>query len=115
MMFSHKEDIAMKHKGAAFWQERINEWRASGLSQARYCRRMGFAPSTFKLWLRKLREDQEDDAGIDAPVVVQVPCETHSKPPMQPFRLYAPNGWRIDVFPGFCGRTLRELMSVVKV
>lgn len=36
------------------WEERIRQWRASGLTAREYARRNGFGESTLSMWVRKL-------------------------------------------------------------
>jgi transposase-like protein len=43
------------HSKAAAWRRHIREWRRSGLTQERFCRRHGLALSTFSWWQRHLR------------------------------------------------------------
>ena len=47
------------------WTRRLEEWSASGLSQAAYCRREGLDQCTFSGWKRRLRW-REKCAGASA-------------------------------------------------
>jgi len=45
-----------KSHPSAFWQKHVQEWRQSGLKQAKYCREQGFVQSQFGYWVRKLTQ-----------------------------------------------------------
>lgn len=40
------------------WQQHIDEWQRSGLSQQDYCRIHGIALATFGYWRRKLKRNE---------------------------------------------------------
>jgi len=42
------------HHPAAYWQEHINNWQQSQLSQKQYCERNNLGLSTFQKWKKKL-------------------------------------------------------------
>jgi transposase-like protein len=73
---AHKRN---QRRGRAYWQRRIAEYRASGLSQAAFARQRDLPVSTLQRWLKKL----PDDSAVLEPVrfvelapepVVQVPA-----------------------------------------
>jgi hypothetical protein len=100
----------MDKKKEQYWQEHITGWRASGLSQADYCRRHGISKSTFWLWKRKLTAPKSKTA---APVIVPVSLERIIKTPLpKPICLYV-SEFRLEIEAGFCKHTLRELLSVI--
>ena len=39
-----------------YWQEHIERWRSSGMTQKDYCRQNGLKWSTFHYWKQRLRE-----------------------------------------------------------
>jgi hypothetical protein len=49
------------------WQDHIDQWQSSGLTQKEYCRRNGFNWSTFHYWRKRLQEK------TNAVTLVQVP------------------------------------------
>ncbi len=44
----------------AIWQARIEAWRASRQTQARYCREQGFSLATFNYWKKRLLGGKEN-------------------------------------------------------
>jgi len=42
-----------------FWQDQIEQWERSGLSQAVYCQRHELKLATFGYWRRKLKEPSQ--------------------------------------------------------
>jgi hypothetical protein len=39
-----------------YWQEHIERWRSSGMTQKDYCRQNGLKWSTFQYWKQRLRQ-----------------------------------------------------------
>ena len=64
------------------WAQRIADWQASGLSQRAFCQQQGLAISTFYVWLRKIRQTNEQSIWVPSaflPLVIQdksEPCST---------------------------------------
>lgn len=46
------------------WEQRIQKWKASGLSQKRWCEDNGVAPSSFHYWLSKKQNQQLSAKGF---------------------------------------------------
>jgi transposase-like protein len=46
------------------WQQQIQDWQASGLSQAAYCRQHGLNPNTFNGWRRRYRAAPASTPGL---------------------------------------------------
>lgn len=46
------------------WQQRITEWRASGLSAKAFCAGRGFAESTLYAWASRLRANPSESPTI---------------------------------------------------
>ena len=100
------EDIMGKHQGPMFWAEQIRRCRESGKSQKAFCQDTGLARSTFEYWKRKLQKT----AGSSHIVAVPVEKMVHASPPL---RLHVRGGYLLEVEPGFCQQTLREILEVV--
>jgi len=96
------------HRGAAFWAEQIQRCEESGLSQKTFCRVNGLARSTFQHWKRKLRRQKE----VVSSHIVAVPVDSIPHAP-RPLRLHVRGGYLLEVEPGFCRQTLREILEVV--
>ena len=43
-----------------YWQEHIQAWGQSGVSQAHYCKARSLPLSTFQYWRRKINQDSND-------------------------------------------------------
>lgn len=43
-----------------YWQEHIQAWRQSGLSQAHFCKARSLALSTFQYWRKKIGQGDND-------------------------------------------------------
>ena len=95
-----------RHKGHDFWAEQVRNWKQSGLSQRRFCQEASLALSTFHLWHRRIKEQEQ------ATRIVAVPVENIPQPP-RPLRLHVRGGYLLEIEPGFCERTLRKVLAVV--
>jgi hypothetical protein len=109
MIASQRRRI-MNEEKEQYWTSHIANWRASGLSQAAYCKQNYLSKSTFGHWKRKLGNL---NAQSEAPVVVPVTFERSSPTNFaKPIRLHVA-GFQLEIEPGFCKQTLRDLLSVL--
>jgi hypothetical protein len=74
------------------WSEHIENWQASSISQAEYCRRNNLQQYKFSYWKRKLLEPPESNF---------VALETPSAPVFE-FRII--EGWRFELRLTLSGR-----------
>ncbi|MBA2648945.1 MAG: hypothetical protein H0U75_04955 [Legionella sp.] len=79
-----------------YWQDHIEKWSGSGLSQSAYCKENNLAYSTFSDYRRKFYDkNQELPEAIN---FISIPCppklNTTSAPALQ---LMLPNGIRIGI------------------
>ena len=92
------------------WQEHIERWQHSGLSQVAYCREYELKPHQFTYWKNRFAQT---DAGISF-----VPLRFSQNLPVavaaSTFNLFTPNGYRIEVSTGFDAPTLKHLISAVQ-
>lgn len=101
----------------AYWQEQVAGWRASGLSQAEYCRREDVSPSSLGLWGRRLAHEQ--GGGDATPVIVAVAPqqlayalpEASTVGPL--LRLHVGERFRVDIAEDFAAPALRKLLDVL--
>jgi hypothetical protein len=92
------------------WQEHIERWQHSGLSQVAYCREYELKPHQFTYWKNRI---VGTDTGLSF-----VPLRFSQNLPMavaaSTFNLFTPNGYRIEVGTGFDPLTLKQLISAVQ-
>jgi hypothetical protein len=77
----------------AYWEEQIQFWQESGLSQREYCKRHGIRQSQWFYWKRRCRDS---DADLTL-VPLQIPSQrkrTHAVPVV---RVITPNGFTIEL------------------
>lgn len=106
-----------KSKGSVYWQETVEAWSRSGLSQVEYCRRHELTLSTFRWWRRKLR-----DRAVSLPNKISSKVVNHSFLPvhlLEPqshhsfIEIHLPGERRIQVTPGFDPETLKKVLAVL--
>ena len=92
------------------WRQRIQEWRASGLSVRAFCARRGLAEPSFYAWRKEL---QRRDAALPAFVPVRLvpdddaPCDGS-------VTVVLAGGRLVRVGPGFDVATLRQVVAVLE-
>ena len=76
------------------WQEHMNAWEKSGLSQKAYCNEQGIKLATFGLWRKRLRApEQKRISFIKASSIVQ----EEGTPRNVVLQLVLPNGVRLGL------------------
>ena len=93
---------------AQYWQEHIQSWAHSGLSQSAYCRREGLILHRWHYWHKKLSghsKDAAESASGFIPVKVLAPPSDHD------LSITLANGIRIS---GVTAQTLPLLSAVLK-
>ena len=92
------------------WKKRLREWRASGLSQAEYCRQKGLRIKSFAYWKRKEQPEQKEVGfvGLSIPTLERVQDES-------PVRVILKSGYVIEIKDGFAPSTLRDVVRVLEL
>jgi len=92
---------------ARFWQSHIDEWSASGLSQAEYCRQKDLSRHRFTYWKRKFKPKHlpVKFVQIPEPMEINVPD----------LKLNIGPGLQIEIPDGFSRGTLEQVLATLKV
>ena len=61
------------------WQQLLERWRASGLSQAAFCRRQGISVWKLAWWRKRLKGPGNEAAGLFVPVHVAPTVASHGE------------------------------------
>jgi hypothetical protein len=105
-----------------FWRKRLAAWRASGLSQAAYCRQQRVSAVQFSWWKRqfKLRGNASSDGLADGglaapgtPLFVPVGVSAAASA-VASFEVLLRTGQRVQVPPQFDPDALRRLLVVLE-
>lgn len=90
----------------ALWQERVNQWRASGLSQRAYALRQGYPVRQMGYWVRRLRKL--------TPAPTLLPVSLKPAPVSAPMlTLSSASGWNLALPPGTSVNWLAELLRAL--
>jgi hypothetical protein len=100
---SRMDKLATRMEKLAHWRGVIGEWRASGSSQAAFCRERGLPTWKFGYWLKRVSEEEAPDGAAFATVSM----------PGSGLRLVLPGGASLEVEPGFDEATLRRVLRAV--
>ncbi|HQN18618.1 MAG TPA: hypothetical protein PKV86_05755 [Syntrophobacteraceae bacterium] len=91
------------------WQGRLDDWKASGLTQVEYCRRNNLDPRKFLYWKNRFLPKPKAATFVElsAPLIAQ--C----RPASSPLYLVIDARYRIEITPGFDADTLGRLIGVL--
>jgi len=86
------------------WQHHIEKWKASGLSQAEYCRKNDLRSRAFGYWKRKLEKQ-------NLPELVEVPVSLGTAGVL---KLNIGHQFQIEIPDGFSSATLGKILLTLK-
>jgi hypothetical protein len=93
-----------------FWVSHIEAWRASGLSQAQYCKKHHLAKSTLGWWSSKLKRE-----AAAAPELVEVGrAEVKQRRPSPAIELIVGDRYLLRLYPGTDRGHIDEVLSVLE-
>jgi len=99
------EQIAEKRR---FWEQQIEQWKNSGLTQIEFCRLHNLKPHQLTYWKKRFQPAETPVSLVELkwePAIQTAPCPNPS-----PLRLIVNNQFRIDVDRGFDPATLQQLV-----
>lgn len=97
-----------------YWENQIERWEASKLTQAEFCRRNGFKSSKFLYWKSKLRKSQKSDISF-----VQIPVGATNElkryeSNVSPIRIIIHDRFQVEIEPAFDPGTLHRLIYTLE-
>lgn len=92
----------------SYWQKQVSAWRASGLSQAQFCRDNNLKVRDFGYWKRKF------SGSSDSVRFVPLQVKSSAIRPSSSLCLVLESGLRIEVREGFSPCTLKELVLTLR-
>jgi hypothetical protein len=95
---SRMDKLSTRAEKLAHWRGVIGEWRASGISQAAFCRDRGLPAWKFAYWLKRVSEEETPAEG---------PAFATVSMPVSGLRLVLPGGASLEVEPGFSPPSLK--------
>jgi len=91
--------ISQKQK---FWQQHIQAWQNSALSQAAYCNKHELSLASFGYWRKRVKTDAP-------PKIIPVVREA----PIIGVQLRSPSGWQVALPANLTVSALHELMAAL--
>ena len=103
----------------ARWEEHVEAWRESGLTQAGYCRDKGLRAKYLSRWNKKLQEPLSPGQPASHSPQAVFTTMTLGQPAgsvqqQSSIIIALPSGLRIEVWPHFDENTLQRLLAVVR-
>ena len=87
-----------------FWEQRLRDWKLSGLSQALYCRQNKLSVKSFGYWQRKIKGAPLCLVEVPAPLLTPV------RSPSLAMRLVVGDRYRIEIEKDFDTALLDQLL-----
>ena len=104
---SPPEELGPKEK-RQFWEEHIQAWQQSGLTQVEYCRQNNLKNHQLCYWRKRFSDPPDTD-------VTFVPVRfSSSKISRYGISVVTPNGYRIEFDNGFDFSKLRHLITAIR-
>lgn len=106
------EDIESRASKEIYWQEQVDNWRKSGLSQAEFCRQVGISQRVLGYWKRKFKSRENSVEGQTV-VAVSIAHEDNPAKNPQPIIIHAWHGLRLEVPVDFATESLEKIIHVL--
>ena len=106
---SRAEQLAEKRR---FWEQQIQQWKDSGLSQTEFCRLHDLKAHQFTYWKKRFDRTQAPVSLVElqwGSTLQSPPCPSGS-----PLRLILNEQYRIDINRGFDPLTLQQLVLALR-
>lgn len=104
--------IGLRTQKEKYWQEQLENWCNSGLSQAEFSRQVGISKRSLGYWKRKFENKQNPVKG-QAVVAVSLPYEGSTEQDFQPIIIHAWHGLRIEIPVDFSPESLEKIIHVL--
>ena len=106
--------VRIEQKKQASWQEHIQSWEQSGLSQEAYCKAKSLALSTFGYWRRKINCSSEKRPRF-YPLAVMPSPEKQTKSPCGGLQLIiGEKRFLVEIGNDFSEQTLKRLIVALE-
>ena len=106
---SRAEQIAEKRR---FWEQQIQQWKDSGLTQIEFCRLHNLKPHQLTYWKKRLHRTEAPVSLVElqwGPALQSPPGASAS-----PLQLIVNEHYRIDIDRGFDPLTLQQVVLALK-
>ena len=99
--------MVLSAKKRAYYEEHLEAWRTSGLTQVQYCEQVNIAYGSFKTWARKLKQNE----AVKTTFVEAKPSEAQEFGGI--LQISLPNGIRIGVSSPKSNVLVEEVLKFV--
>ena len=93
-----------------FWTRHVKGWRASGLTQAQYCRRHRLLKGTLGYWASTLTKPRANGSALVEVGHAEVPAQEQRSP----IELMVERRYLLRLWPGMQPGHLRDVLSLLE-
>lgn len=104
--------FGIRAKKENYWQELVDSWRESGLSQAEFSRQVGISERSLGYWKRRFERDQNSEKESHTVVAVPIPRDIPERG-TQPIILHAWHDLRLEIPADFAPESLEKIIHVL--
>jgi len=98
----------------SIWQQRVEDWRSSGLTARQFCAEHGLNQRTLSRWSQRLRREEPDASGIRLARLVRAPVVAATvEPSASPALVIEVGGVRVTVGHGADVATVVTVLAMV--
>ena len=95
-----------------FWEEHLEKWNASELSQGEYCRRNKISEKSFQYWKRKAKRNNDVPALVELTLPKSLPVPLLSSHPQ--LCLVVGQRYRIEIGKEFDAQDLEQVVRILE-
>jgi hypothetical protein len=106
---SRAEQIAEKRR---FWEQQIQQWKASSLTQTEFCRLHNLKTHQLTYWKKRFHRTQAPVSLVE--LQLGSALQSHQCSSGSPLRLILDEQYRIDIDRGFDPVTLQQLVLTLR-
>ena len=106
---SQAKQLAQKRR---FWEQQIQQWRDSGLTQTEFCRLQNLKPHQLTYWKKRFHRTQAPVSLVE--LQLGSASQSHTCSSGSPLRLILDEQYRIDIDRGFDPVTLQQLVLTLR-
>ena len=102
--FSKAQEMANRQT-SEFWQQHLEAWQRSGLTQVAYCASHGLRIKSFGRWRTKTRETLQASNSL----LTLIPISVATPLSLGVVQIHSPGGWRVEL-PAVSTAMLADLL-----
>ena len=106
---SRAEELEQKR---SYWEQQIEQWQQSGLSQAEYCRRNNLKHHQLVYWKRRCLKTETEVSFV--PVQLEALLDIPAPADQASLTVIIDNQFKVEIVAGFDPQLLRQVVTALR-